>query len=60
MDNFDNITAEDYSQWLVITMTKLLNGDPSFFELQAAYRGIMDDLDHLEKCLSMEPYDKEE
>ncbi len=60
MDEFINITAHDYSQWLVITMTKILNGDPNYFQLQAAYKRLMDDLEHLEKCLAMEPYDRKE
>lgn len=57
--NANNMTAEAYAQWLVISMTKAEHQGPDFDELQEAYDVLMDRLQHLENCLAMDPYDQE-
>lgn len=49
-------TAQDYSAWLVFTMSQLDEG-PEFNHLMEAFNGLHERLDYLENCLALPSYE---
>ncbi len=51
-----NLTAEEYTVWLIHTMTQLDDG-PQFSQLQKQFNQLMEQLDHLKACYELPPYE---
>lgn len=54
--DLDTLTAEVYSVWLLQTMTAMPDG-PEFKRLMDAFEKLHNDLDHLETCYQLPPYE---
>ena len=54
-----NLTAQEYTVWLIQTMTQLDDG-PEFNELQVQFNSLMSQLDHLRACYELPSHVKEE
>ena len=51
-----NLTAQEYTVWLVQSMTQLDDG-PEFNELQEQFNKFMEQLDHLRNCYDLPSYE---
>ncbi len=58
MKNRDNLTAQEFITWCV-TALSALNDGPEFDEINKNFMMIIEQIEHLEACLKMDPYDKE-
>ena len=54
--NPDNLTAEDYSTWLVVTMTSTDEG-PEFDLLQSQFNHLWEQIAHLYLCYELPPHE---
>lgn len=51
-----NITAQEYIVWCVTTLTTLDDG-PDFDHIQHQFKAIVEQLDHLQSCYDLPPYE---
>ena len=56
MINQENLTAQQYSAWLVHTMTQMDDG-PEFEQLQEQFNCLHEQLDFLQHCYDLPPYE---
>lgn len=56
MSEIDTLTAAEYSVWLIQTMTSTPDG-PEFRHLKEAFDEITDQLQHLNNCYRLPPYE---
>ena len=52
----DTLTAQEYIVWCVQTLSTLNDG-PEYDELNETFVRIIEQLEHLEACLRLDPYD---
>ncbi len=54
--NMENLTVEDYSSWLVVTMTTMDDG-PEYDALHTNFTTLWETVGHLYLCYSQPSYD---